>query len=426
MTGRPDTVDAPAPAGTDPVGAPALAATGPRAAPAPAGTDLIDPPALAATDLVAGYRRRRRTTPVVHAGRVEAAAGELTAVVGPNGGGKSTLLRTLVGAQPPLGGTVEVAGRRLDELGRRERARHMAVVLTDRVDPGRLTVGDVVSLGRHPHTGWTGHLSAGDVAVAHRAADMVEVTPLWDRPFEELSDGQRQRVMVARALAQEPALVVLDEPTAFLDVPGRAGLTATLSRLARRSGAAVVVSTHDLDLALGHADRIWVVAEGTVASGAPEDLLAAGTLTRAFAQEGLVLDVATGVMRPEPPEHPTVVVTGSGTARALAAHTARRCGVRVVDGPGEGAPSGDEPGAGNGAATGNGLGPEEAWALDATSGGWTLRCGGDTRRGVTFAELAEVLRRAVTASGRGIDRTDGAIRGRNGTNGADRALTPLP
>jgi iron complex transport system ATP-binding protein len=328
--------------------------------------------ALAATGLVAGYRRRRRTTPIVRAARLEAAGGELTAVVGPNGTGKSTLLRTLVGAQPPLAGTVEVDGRRLDHLDRRSRARHLAVVLTDRVDPGRLTVGEVVALGRHPHTGWTGHLAPDDVAQARRAADLVDAGSLWHRPFDELSDGQRQRVLVARALAQEPALIVLDEPTAFLDLPGRAGLTATLSRLARRSGVAAVVSTHDLDLALGHADRMWVVADGTVATGAPEDLLADGTLARAFAHDGLTLDPATGLMRPALPRHPAVTVAGSTTARVLAVRAAARCGVRVVESVGDLDPA--------------------PWAVVADDDGWTLRCGRHEHRGTTFDDLARTLR----------------------------------
>ena len=247
--------------------------------PAPA----AGPPALAAAGLVAGYRRGRRRTVVVEAARLAAHAGRVTAVVGPNGGGKSTLLRTLVGAQPALGGSVAVAGTPLARLSRTERARLLAVVLTDRVEAGLLTVGEVVELGRHPHTGWRGALTEADAAVARRAGRDAGVERLWDRPFAELSDGQRQRALVARALAQEPSVLVLDEPTAFLDVAGRVALSVTLAGLARAAGLAVVVSTHDLDLALAHADAVWLVHGGTVRAAPAGELVRDGTLARAFA-----------------------------------------------------------------------------------------------------------------------------------------------
>jgi iron complex transport system ATP-binding protein len=267
--------------------------TGPIPEPEP------DPcPALAASNLAAGYLRRRRGRTVVTSQRLAARLGELTAVVGPNGSGKTTLLRTLIGALPPLWGTVEVDGRPLHRLSRRERARLLAVVLTDRVDPGQLTVGEVVTLGRHPYVGWTGHVGAHDVAAAQRAAETVGIGELWAMPFDELSDGQRQRSLIARALAQDPAVIVLDEPTAYLDLPGRATITATLAHLADQAGVAVVVSTHDLDLALAHADQVWLVADGTVTVGAPDELLYDGSLAAAFAVDGFRLDPATVTMRP--------------------------------------------------------------------------------------------------------------------------------
>ena len=149
--------------------------------------------ALEAHDLVAGYHRGRTRTPVLDVASLAAPAGQLVAVIGPNGGGKSTLLRTLIGAQPPLRGVVRLDGTSVADLDRRERARRIAVVLTDRVDPGLLTVGDVVELGRHPHTGWSGYLTAEDVEIAHAAAAHLGVLAMWDRPFAVLSDGQRRQ-----------------------------------------------------------------------------------------------------------------------------------------------------------------------------------------------------------------------------------------
>lgn len=332
---------------------------------------------MAASGLVAGYRRRRRRRPVVTAARVEACAGELVAVVGPNGGGKTTVLRTLVGAQPPLEGTVEVDGRPLTALSRRERARRLAVVLTDRVDPGRLTAGEVIALGRHPHIGWTGHLEPDDVAAARRAAEATGVGDLWDVPFDELSDGQRQRCLVARALAQDPAVMVLDEPTAYLDLPGRATLTATLRRLAHEVGLAVVVSTHDLDLALAHADQVWLVAGGGVIAGAPEDLLHDGSLAAAFAHDGLELDPVTATMRPAARPGPAITIHGTGLPAHLANRVAHRLGLHVTPAPAAGDTTELPPPAGR---------------LTVTAAGWRFRCGPDVHEGTSYADLARTLR----------------------------------
>lgn len=240
--------------------------------------------AVEAVDLVAGYRHGRRSLPVLQVASLGAPAGQLTAVIGPNGSGKSTLLRTLVGSQRPLSGEVFLDGTELHRLDRVEQARKVAVVLTDRVDPGLLTVGDVVLLGRHPYTGWRGDLTAEDERIAHAAAVRLRVDGMWQRPFAELSDGQRQRVLVARALAQQPTVLVLDEPTAFLDIAGRVELTLMVAGLAR-DGLAVIVSTHDLDLALSHADRIWLVAGGTVTDNSPAELAGNGALAKAFLPE---------------------------------------------------------------------------------------------------------------------------------------------
>jgi iron complex transport system ATP-binding protein len=236
---------------------------------------------ISARDLVAGYRHGGRRFPVLDVAGLEAATGRLTAVIGPNGGGKSTLLRTLTGAQPALAGDVFLDGDEIHHLDRLERARRVAVVLTDRVEPGLLSVGDVVLLGRHPHTGWRGEISAADEQIASEAATRLGVGALWSRPFAELSDGQRQRVLVARALAQQPAVLVLDEPTAFLDIAGRIELTLAIADLAH-SGLTVLVATHDLELALSYADRVWLVSDGIVRDRSPGELATGDELAAAF------------------------------------------------------------------------------------------------------------------------------------------------
>ena len=196
---------------------------------------------LELTGLAVGYRARRRQKVVLKGLEASLEEGHLVGLVGPNGAGKSTLLRTVSGLQPPLAGSVRLLGRDLERMRRDDMARQVAVVLTDRVDPGRLTVADVIALGRHPHTGWSGRLGVGDRKAVAVALEAVGAEELAERMLGELSDGQRQRVMIARAIAQAPRLLLLDEPTAFLDPPGRIRVFELLQDLACKRGIAVVV-----------------------------------------------------------------------------------------------------------------------------------------------------------------------------------------
>jgi iron complex transport system ATP-binding protein len=239
--------------------------------------------------LGAGHRHR-----AVLAGiDLDAEPGTLTALLGANGVGKSTLLHTLAGLLRPLAGTVTLAGTDLTRLDARQRARRIAVVLTDRVEPGLLTARELVVLGRHPHTGAAGVLRAADHSAVDTALDAVGAAHLAGRRAAELSDGERQRLLVARALAQEPDLLLLDEPTAFLDAPARVAVTGLLRRVARERRIVVVASTHDVEIALRTADALWLVDRtGGVASGAPDALAAGGAIGKAFDADGLRFDPA--------------------------------------------------------------------------------------------------------------------------------------
>ena len=241
--------------------------------------------------LTVGHRR----TPILRGLNLHAAAGELTALLGPNGAGKSTLLRTVAGLLPVLAGSVHLDGTDLAALDARGRARRVAVVLTERVEAGLLTARELVALGRHPHTGSRGTLRPGDDAAVDDALDAVRAGAFARRRVDRLSDGERQRVLVARALAQEPDLLLLDEPTAFLDAPSRVAVTGLLHRLARERGIVVVLCTHDVELALRTADRAWLLGRaGGVREGPPADLVADGSIGRAFDGDELRFDPGLG------------------------------------------------------------------------------------------------------------------------------------
>jgi iron complex transport system ATP-binding protein len=289
---------------------------------------------LAAHALTIGYPAARTNKPV--AGPLDFALnpGELVALLGPNGAGKSTLLRTLAGLQAPLGGQLYLAGKDLATLSLTERARLLSIVLTDRVEAGSLTALELVRLGRHPHTGWLGGLSAHDEAAVQAALAATGTTAFAARRVAELSDGERQKVLLARALAQDTPVILLDEPTAHLDLPNRVALLRLLHRLARDTQKAILLSTHELDLALQAADRLALLtAEGGLHLGTPEDLVLAGTFAAAFAREGLAFDATTGTFPLHAAGGSAVRLLGEGPAAFWTSRALVRAGYTVASGP---------------------------------------------------------------------------------------------
>ncbi|MDX6742243.1 ABC transporter ATP-binding protein [Actinocorallia sp. A-T 12471] len=284
-------------------------------------------------EMSVGYpaRRARPAHRVLEDLTATAEAGELTVLIGPNGAGKSTLLRTLTGLQPPLGGGATLDGTDIATLSAAKLARRLAVVLTERDMPPLLTAREVAGLGRYQHTGLTGRLSEADADAVTWALDAVGALHLADRQAVELSDGERQRVLIARALAQEPSAIVLDEPTAFLDVTSRVTVMGLLRRLAVERALAVIVSTHDLELALRIADRVWLVTpDRRLHSGTPEELTLDGSISAVFDGVDLAFDPVAGVFTPRTRTGGTVRVTADGLRRALVERALTRHGWRPV------------------------------------------------------------------------------------------------
>ncbi|MCE7989760.1 MAG: ABC transporter ATP-binding protein [Caldilinea sp. CFX5] len=288
---------------------------------------------LATHQLAIGYKNTGQATSTVLDGiTVTLHPGELTCLIGPNGAGKSTLMRTLAGMQAPLTGHVTLGKDELHRLPPAQVAKQLAVVLTERVEVGNLSAYALVALGRHPYTDWRGRLRAQDELVVRHALITVGAAHLAARPVSRLSDGERQKVMIARALAQEPSVLILDEPTAFLDLPRRVEIMQLLHTLARKGNRAILLSTHDLDLALRMADRLWLLPTGgPLTVGLPEELALNGSLAQAFRGEGVEFDNEQGAFKVQRHSSGLIGLTGHGAAALWTARALERLGYEVVN-----------------------------------------------------------------------------------------------
>lgn len=282
-------------------------------------------------DLSIGYSIKKHHTKEV-ASHIQATirSGELTCLLGENGVGKSTLLRTLSAFQPKLGGHIWLLGREVESYTDRQLSRIISVVLTERCEIRNMTVRDLVGMGRSPYTGFWGRLSQNDWEVVDRSIRLVGIEVLASRMVHTLSDGERQKVMIAKALAQETPIIFLDEPTAFLDYPSKVEIMQLLYRLIQTTEKTIFLSTHDLDLALEIADKIWLMERKQgITAGTPEDLALSGRLKSFFSGRGVVFDDDSGLYRIQMQYKYRIGIRGEGVRYLMLRKALQRCGIRV-------------------------------------------------------------------------------------------------
>ena len=230
-----------------------------------------------------GYRERSSASVVVKSGlTLRAFSGEIVALIGGNGVGKSTLLTTIAGFQSPLSGELLIHHRAAAEYSSGELAREMSFVSTEIVRASSLTVRELVGLGRFPYTNWFGQLDEKDQSIMDTAISQVGLQGFENRQINRISDGERQRAMIARALAQDTRIMVLDEPTAFLDISNKYEIVRILHKLAEEQGKCIIFSTHDLNTALSLADHIWLMLDDRVVEGLPEEVASRGFFASLF------------------------------------------------------------------------------------------------------------------------------------------------
>ncbi len=234
---------------------------------------------------------------VVEDVNLEVKSGEVLTLIGPNGSGKSTILKTITAQLEKLGGMVYLDGKQQDELSREDVARTMSLVNTQRLHPEWMTCREMVSMGRYPYTGRLGILSEHDWAKTDRAISLVHAEDIAEANFSEISDGQRQRIMLARALCQEPDVLVLDEPTSFLDIRFKMDILATIRRVAKEDNVSVILSLHELELVSAISDRVAGIGGGRIQSvGTPDEILTGANLEFLFHLEpGVGPHIARGL-----------------------------------------------------------------------------------------------------------------------------------
>ena len=283
------------------------------------------------SNLSAGYRQSDGSTlEILKHINFSAATGEMVALIGSNGIGKSTLLRSIAGFQDYFAGNIKINGRELKQVNAREKARIMSFVSTENVQVANMTVFDLVAYGRFPYTNWIGMLSEEDNKAVMEAIEKVGLTGFEHRPADHISDGERQRAMIARALAQDTPVIILDEPTAFLDVSNKYEIFHLLQVLAKEKQKTIVLSSHDLNIALREVDKLWIITETENYQGAPEDAVLNGWLGKLFKNEHIGFDPQQGEYFFKKEFKAKVKVEGEGLPLIWTLRALNRAGYQIV------------------------------------------------------------------------------------------------
>jgi iron complex transport system ATP-binding protein len=249
---------------------------------------------LQATDISIGYSNKKETTTVASHISISLEKGKLTALIGANGVGKSTLLRTLIGIQTPLYGKVYLENKNIHSLDNLSLAQQLSVVLTDKLPPNNLTVFELIALGRQPYTNWIGKLTAEDIVKVKEALELTQISHLAEKRHFEISDGQLQIVLIARALAQDTPLIILDEPTTHLDLLHKVTLLKLLKKLTQETRKSILFSTHDIDMAIQLSDEMIIMTPESVVQDQPCNLIMKGSFNTLFQEEHIGFDAEKG------------------------------------------------------------------------------------------------------------------------------------
>jgi iron complex transport system ATP-binding protein len=284
---------------------------------------------LTLDSLKIGYNSGKNENILLPPLNASADSGELIAVIGRNGIGKSTLLRTLTGLQRPLGGEIRYDGKNIIDYSRTELAHMVGYISTEIIRVSNMSVYDLVSLGRFPHTNWMGKIGIKDHEVISSALEKTSMEQFGTKFISELSDGERQKAMIARILAQDTRIMVMDEPTAFLDVASKYEILHLMHNLSGTGDKTIIFSTHDFQMAVNQADKIWLILDDKLIEGAPEDLMISGAFEHLFTSSKIIFNSDDGTFSFRNESGESIYLEGEGNKRMWTEKAVNRAGFIV-------------------------------------------------------------------------------------------------